>query len=153
MTHRHIPPLFVLVLAFLAPCGLAAEAPTRAVRFSRDILPLLAKRCFACHGPADQESGLALHLRDRATGKTNSGMPAIVPGRPDQSQLLRRVRSTNPDTRMPHDGPALTQAEIEVAIAKPSCSKCHINEKFSNILRKTEKTANFTGVIVSFLAK
>ena len=114
MTHRHIPPLFVLLLASLAPCGLAADAPTRAVRFNRDILPLLAKRCFACHGPADQESGLALHLRDRATGKTDSGMPAIVPGRSDQSQLLRRVRSTNPDTRMPHDGPALTQAEIDL---------------------------------------
>jgi len=114
MTHRHIPPLLALVLSGLTPCGMAADAPTTAVRFSRDILPLLAKKCFACHGPADQEAGLALHLRDRATGKTESGLPAIVPGRPDQSQLLKRVRSTNPDTRMPHDGPALTGQEIDL---------------------------------------
>ena len=112
MTYRHGPPLLILLLAGLATSATAAEGPTTTVRFSRDILPLLARKCFVCHGPAEQEAGLALHLRERAIGKTESDQRAIVPGRPGQSQLLARVRSTDPGTRVPHDGPPLTRDEI-----------------------------------------
>ncbi len=108
--HRHLS--LVLLIGSLSASATAADKPQATIRFSRDILPLLAKKCFACHGPADQESGLALHLRNRAVGKTDSDQRAIVPGHPDQSHLLARVRSTDPAIRMPHDGPPLTHDEI-----------------------------------------
>ena len=112
MHHLHHHLLLVLLISSLSTPVTAADKAQTTIRFSRDILPLLARKCFACHGPADQESGLALHLRKRAIGKTDSDHRAIVPGHPNQSQLLARVRSTDPSIRMPHDGPPLTRDEI-----------------------------------------
>lgn len=72
---------------------LAAEAS-----FSRDIQPVLARNCFACHGPdeGDRQAELRLDLREAAV---SSG--AIVPGAPDESELIRRVFSTDPEVQMP----------------------------------------------------
>jgi len=82
------------------------------VDFARDVQPLLARKCFVCHGPADQESGLGLHERARATVAADSGRVAIVPGKLDQSELIRRVTSANPDVRMPPEGEPLSETEI-----------------------------------------
>lgn len=86
---------------------LFAEEPPR---FSRDILPLLSDRCFACHGPDEQhrQADLRLDLRQDAVAQ------AIRPGKPDESEFLRRVLSTDPDEVMPpptHHKP-LTADEI-----------------------------------------
>jgi hypothetical protein len=83
-------------------------------RYSREIQPLLAKRCFACHGPAEQEAGLALHDRTLATAKTDSDEFAIVPGDPKASILIDRVSSSDDSLRMPPEGEPLTAAEIEL---------------------------------------
>ena len=82
------------------------------VDFSHDIQPILAKRCYACHGPAEQEGGLALHQRDSATSPTESGILAIKPSDPEASHLLSRVTSTDESERMPPEGPPLAAAEI-----------------------------------------
>ncbi|HMP79934.1 MAG TPA: DUF1549 domain-containing protein, partial [Pirellulaceae bacterium] len=75
--------------------------------FQRDILPVLSDRCFACHGPdeAANISGLRLDLRDAAVGELPSGDGrAIVPGRPQRSELIRRIASEDPDLLMPPPG-------------------------------------------------
>ena len=82
------------------------------VDFSRDIQPLLAKRCLACHGPDTQEAGLRLDDRSGATKELDSGSRAIVPGQSAASEILARITSTDPDTQMPPEGPRLTPAEI-----------------------------------------
>ncbi|MBD3674034.1 MAG: DUF1549 domain-containing protein [Planctomycetaceae bacterium] len=72
------------------------------VKFSRDILPILSDRCFHCHGPdaAHREADLRLDLRDDAI-KTRDGHQAITPGKPDASELLKRITAEDEFTLMP----------------------------------------------------
>jgi hypothetical protein len=75
-----------------------------AVDFQRDVLPLLSDRCFLCHGPddTDNESGLRLDLQESAFDESPSGDGhAIVPGSLEESQLIQRITSDDPDERMP----------------------------------------------------
>lgn len=89
------------------PIALAAadRAPDRPIDFGRDIRPILSDNCFFCHGPdsavADQTGGLRLDSFEGATAQRENGDPAIVPGDPDASPLIRRIESTNPNTVMP----------------------------------------------------
>ena len=73
------------------------------VRFSRDVLPLLSDTCFACHGPDEkgQKGGLRLDVADKAHGAGDSGAVAVLPGKPEQSEMIRRIFSTDPDEVMP----------------------------------------------------
>ena len=81
--------------------------------FSRDIQPLFAKHCLECHGTDEQEAGLRLDEEDVAFAKLESGTQAIVPGKPEESELLKRVTSDDEFTRMPPKGEPLTAAEVE----------------------------------------
>ena len=84
------------------------------VEFSRDIQPLLAKRCFACHGPDTQEAGLRLDDQTVATVELDSGQRAIVPGDPAASEMLTRITSTDPDLQMPPEGSRLSDDEVSL---------------------------------------
>jgi hypothetical protein len=91
----------------------ADEAPTAPaiVNYSEQIKPILADRCYACHGPdaAQRKADLELHLRDKAVRE------AIVPGKADASPLVQRIASPNPDELMPPPDskkPPLTAEEI-----------------------------------------
>ncbi|HEY7311576.1 MAG TPA: PSD1 and planctomycete cytochrome C domain-containing protein [Gemmataceae bacterium] len=57
-----------------------------------DVLPILLRRCTVCHGPRRQEAGLDLRSRAAMLRGGKSG-PAIVPGKPDESLLLKKIRS------------------------------------------------------------
>ncbi|HND51161.1 MAG TPA: PSD1 and planctomycete cytochrome C domain-containing protein [Pirellulaceae bacterium] len=103
------------IVASTATRRLDAQQPSaRRVDFASEIQPLLAQRCFACHGAAKQESGLALHRQDRATARLESRAFAIQPGQPDRSEILVRVSSSDPNTRMPPRGEPLKPAEVEL---------------------------------------
>ena len=97
-----------LALAFTA-CGLtmavwphAAAPAAEAIRFDRDILPILADKCFACHGPDAGHRQADLRL-DTFAGATadRDGARAIVPANPQASELITRIHSTDPDVAMP----------------------------------------------------
>ena len=68
------------------------------VDFGRDVQPILANHCYACHGPDAEarEADLRLDVRDSAFESE-----AIVPGEPAASELVRRIQSDDPDQRMP----------------------------------------------------
>lgn len=87
-----------VVLVWLSLLTGAERVSAAEVSFSRDIQPVLARNCFACHGPdeGERQAELRLDLRESAV---SSG--AIVPGAPDQSELIRRVFSTDPEVQMP----------------------------------------------------
>jgi len=82
------------------------------VDFSQSIQPLLAKRCFSCHGPDTQEAGLRLDQLEAATAELDSGSRAIAPGKSTESEILSRITATDPDTQMPPAGARLTAAQI-----------------------------------------
>lgn len=82
--------------------ALAESAPP--VRFNRDIRPILSDRCLACHGPGTREAGLRLDVRDDTVREADSGATPIVPGQPQDSELVRRILSDDPDEVMPPAG-------------------------------------------------
>lgn len=95
----------------------AASAAEKIV-FNRDVRPILSKNCFACHGfdANKREAELRLDERESAIGKAESGKAAIVPGKPELSELWHRINSTDADDIMPppkHHAP-LGPKEIEV---------------------------------------
>lgn len=95
------------------PVAAVAATPGDAV-FTKDIEPVLAKACIDCHGPQKSKGRLRLDNREAALAGGKSGLPAIVPGNPGKSELLRRVKLPRDDEEaMPSDdGPGLTPGEI-----------------------------------------
>ncbi len=85
------------------PAAVSIAPAASQVDFNRDVVPILSGNCFKCHGPdpEQRQAGLRLDHRDIATKPLDSGETAIVPGKPDQSELVRRVFSNDPDVRMP----------------------------------------------------
>ena len=86
----------------------AQEAP---VSFSTEIQPILARRCYPCHGPDEAEAGLRLNSLETAVAQLESGNRAIVPGDLAASTLLQRIVSTDDAVRMPPEGKPLTELE------------------------------------------
>ena len=103
-----------LSLVLMVTCVVQGTGAAEPISFSREVQPLLADRCFACHGSDEAEGGLALHNREAALAEGDSGELAIVPGRPDESELIRRLVTTDEDERMPVDGDPLSEREIQV---------------------------------------
>lgn len=109
-----------IAAALVLSASVARGAGEPALRFSRDIRPILSDRCFLCHGPdaAHREAGLRLDEAEAALAPLKSGRTAIVPGNPDDSELIRRVESTDPDLRMPPPDSHLTVSTEEVALLR-----------------------------------
>jgi hypothetical protein len=103
-----------LTLACLFATAAVATAADPTPDFNRDVRPLLSQKCFKCHGPDDsrRESGVRLDGRDTAIGTGDSGLKIIVPGRPDDSELVRRIEAADPDMVMP---PPSSNLELSAA--------------------------------------
>ncbi len=114
--NRVRKPHLQLLLGFLIfwGAGNVSGQSSDPIDFGRQIQPILAKRCFACHGPDKAEGGLRLNQKESALSKQQSGRQAVVPQHAEQSELLRRVTSGDDGERMPPEGPPLTSAQIEM---------------------------------------
>ncbi|WP_228714617.1 PSD1 and planctomycete cytochrome C domain-containing protein [Posidoniimonas corsicana] len=106
--------MILALLLALAPASAVRAQVDSEVSFANDIQPILARRCYACHGPDDQSSGLALHERELAIAEADSGEHAIVPGDADASTLIARVASHDEFERMPPEGEPLDDSEIDL---------------------------------------
>ncbi|HSZ57642.1 MAG TPA: PSD1 and planctomycete cytochrome C domain-containing protein [Tepidisphaeraceae bacterium] len=104
----------LLVLALVVCDSTSSGAD---LSFSRDVRPILAENCFKCHGHDDQQrkAKLRLDLPDSETVPAKSGAIAIVPGNPEQSELVKRITASSPDDRMPpaSSNKHLTPQQIE----------------------------------------
>jgi mono/diheme cytochrome c family protein len=105
-------PWFPLMPLLAAADDGLPPAATIKIDFARDIAPLFEKRCFGCHGPQQQMSGLRLDQKAAAMRGGNSGA-VIVPHDSAGSRLIRLVAGVNPDKKvMPPVGARLTAAEV-----------------------------------------
>ena len=94
--------LVVVVLAMsVVACNRAHTA--RRLDFNQDVQPILASRCFSCHGPDPEmrKAGLRLDLAEWAMKKREGHRDAIVPGHPEKSELVKRIESKDPKYLMP----------------------------------------------------
>lgn len=101
---RDAPGLRRLLCLFLLGAGLGGlQATAASVDFDAEIRPVLSQNCFKCHGPdaAARKSGLRLDQRSEAIKPGKSGRTPIVPGQPDQSELIARIGSADSRRHMP----------------------------------------------------
>jgi hypothetical protein len=97
----------MLAIALGGADALAAEK----VNFSREVRPILASKCFQCHGHDEQarKAKLRLDVRESAIKPAKDGEIAIVPNHVEKSELLKRITTTDEDDVMP---PAKTSARL-----------------------------------------
>ena len=87
------------------------------VSYNREVLPILASKCLACHGTdaAQRKAKLRLDEREGAYADRD-GIRVVVPGKPGDSELVRRILSHDEDEVMPPpgEGVSLTKGEKEI---------------------------------------
>src|SRR5688500_4390987 len=94
-------PAFCIICALLLALSPSFAAEQAKISYNQSIRPILSDNCFACHGPdAGQRKGkLRLDLRDAAIEKK-----AIVPSKPHDSELVKRIFTSDADDLMPPSG-------------------------------------------------
>jgi hypothetical protein len=109
--------LWMLALFLVSVLSFAAYLLRRRsdeVHFSRDIRPILNQNCMPCHGGVRQKNGVSFLFREEALGIGKSGKRTIVPGKPDESELIARVTSSDADARMPYHASPLSSQQIDL---------------------------------------
>lgn len=110
------------VLAVTTACNRQQTQISRHLDFNQDVQPILASRCFSCHGPDPEmrKAGLRLDLAEWAMKKREGHRDAIVPGHPEKSELVRRIESNDPHYLMPQNaqGEAKPMSGGEIAILR-----------------------------------
>ncbi len=112
--HTHSSLWFSRIIA--VGCFLPLTAGAK-IDFNREVRPILSEKCFACHGFDEKErkANLRLDVREHALNPAKSGETAIVPGKVDASELIKRIVTQDADDQMPpaKTDKKLTAAEIE----------------------------------------
>ena len=110
-----------LVMSAALGCN-RAQNISRHLDFNQDVQPILANRCFSCHGPDPEmrKADLRLDLAEWAMKKRKGHRDAIIPGQPDKSELVKRIQSKDPHYLMPQtvQGEAKPMSADEIAILK-----------------------------------
>ncbi|HEY2415374.1 MAG TPA: c-type cytochrome domain-containing protein [Pirellulaceae bacterium] len=109
-----------LLTSYVAPSTEATRGPAAGVQmatgketvsFARDLAPIFVKRCVDCHGQQNPRNNFNLsNIKDMFKGG-DRGEP-ILPGKPDDSLLIKKLKGTADGMRMPQRGPPLTEPEI-----------------------------------------
>ena len=86
------------------------------VEFVKQIRPILEQKCFKCHGPEKQKSGLRLDAKKAALQGGDDG-PVFVAGKPAESEIIKRIVGHDPDEIMPPKGDPLTAGQIGLFVA------------------------------------
>lgn len=107
-------PIRLGLLPLLVASAMAAPDSTGPVLYNRDIRPILSENCFNCHGPdsASRKAGLRLDSFAAATAPNKDGFVSLIPGKAEDSEIIKRALSKDPDDIMP---PPETHKELKPA--------------------------------------
>jgi hypothetical protein len=114
-THRFV---FLVVCATLfSSLVFSTTGAPAPLGFNKEIRPILSDNCFNCHGQdsGSRKAGLRLDIRDEALKGGKSGTPAIVPGKPESSELIARITAHGKDELMPpaKSGKVISSVQID----------------------------------------
>lgn len=84
------------------------------IDYSTQVKPIINKKCIACHGGVKKQGGFSFLFEEEAKAKLKSGKYAIVPGKPNQSEMIRRLQLEDPEERMPYHHEGLPKEEIKI---------------------------------------
>ena len=115
MPHSKHVALFSILMILADFSEFVSAAPP--VDFQRQVQPILAEHCTLCHGVDTdvRKAGLRLDVRVNALAGGESGNAAIVPGQPDDSEMMRRITSHDADTMMPPKDHNKPLSEVQIA--------------------------------------
>lgn len=107
--------LFLVIAALSAAIAIFTwNTHHSTVDFNTQVKPIFNNKCISCHGGVKRKAGFSLLFRSEAMANTESGKPAIIPGKPDQSELIRRITLNDPEERMPYKHEPLSKKEIDI---------------------------------------
>jgi mono/diheme cytochrome c family protein len=97
-----------------------SKAASAKLSFNETIQPILSENCYACHGldSAARKAELRLDRSDFAYAPHGKSGPAIIPGNPDRSPLVRRIESKDPKQRMPPEEAHRTLKPEQIALLR-----------------------------------
>ncbi len=121
-THELANGLLAMIVSIVVTSLSSGQSPTeKSLDFNRDIKPILSNRCFRCHGPDENErkgggsSGLRLDTPE-GIAEDLGGHFAVIPGKPEQSELIVRIKSQDASTLMPPPETGLKLNDAEIAL-------------------------------------
>jgi len=103
---RCTPTFYASICLLLAIQYTRAADPKKDIDFAHEVVPILKAKCAKCHTNGTYKGSMSLDTRAEAIKK------AIVPGKPEASELIKRITSKEKDTRMPPEGVALNEKEV-----------------------------------------
>src|SRR5580700_4006696 len=118
--NRATAGLMALLFAASASSSRGADvSPPKTVQFNREIPPIFADNCLSGHGPDKnkRKANLRLDTKDGLFTAIKDATP-VVPGKPDQSDIFRRITSHDPDEVMPQSKTGTTLSAQQIALVK-----------------------------------
>jgi mono/diheme cytochrome c family protein len=108
--------LWIIAAALLAALAARPALAEATIDYARDVEPILSTRCYHCHGPDEESRKKDLRL-DKKEGafRVEDGITVVKPGKPAESEMIRRITSSDPDEVMPpaEDIRKLTPKQID----------------------------------------
>lgn len=116
MSKRSIFTIIIVLTVLSVGWYVIGQQPFRTsqVDFSTQIKPILNKKCISCHGGVKKQGRYSLLFEAEALAELPSGKFGIVPGRPNQSEIIRRLTLEDPEERMPYQAEPLSVEEIDL---------------------------------------
>lgn len=102
------------VMVCAAVVGSSCPLGAAEIDYERDIAPVFEEHCTYCHGEDEQESGLRLDLRPLMLRGGDSGLAAVVPGKPEKSYLVEVINHVDEEMAMPPDEDKISAEKIDL---------------------------------------
>ena len=106
--------LVVLILILVGGLTWYFSSSSEKVDYITQVKPIFNKKCIACHGGVKAKANFSLLFREDALKPAKSGKFPIVPGKPGESEMIRRITNKDEEERMPYKHEPLTKGEISI---------------------------------------